>query len=367
MPWTRVQSFVDPSQCRLLGAEVEVFPTTRGDFRADVTQIRLNWLVAGHYKMILPQVGVLTVRPGRRALSFLTEHTQAMQYGGIQVLPGEIFVNGFDTVHHRTGHDYNSGSMSLPDEQLSAAIEAVAGCSAPKKLQNCVIRPSPAVMSRLLKLHKMVGQLAHDAPDILDQPETSRALEQHLTHLLVRCVAEGAGMETTTSTRRHQAIIARFEQFLAENPDRPLYLTEICAGIGVAERTLRACCEDHLGMGPIRYLTLRRMHLVRRALLKADAGSATVTGIVADHGFWELGRFAVAYRVLFGESPSETLRHPQREAAIYLRRPPLRDANACSLSAEVSPTLAAPVSGRSARQPGSVRFDRRPVVQTQVR
>jgi AraC-like DNA-binding protein len=52
-------------------------------------------------------------------------------------------------------------------------------------------------------------------------------------------------------------------EFLEAHPHRPLYLTEICAAIGVSERTLRASCERHLGMGPIRYLTLRRMHLVR--------------------------------------------------------------------------------------------------------
>jgi AraC-like DNA-binding protein len=57
-------------------------------------------------------------------------------------------------------------------------------------------------------------------------------------------------------------------------------------------------------------LTLRRMHLTRRALLCADPSMSTVTRIVTDHGFWELGRFSVAYRALFGESPSETLRRP---------------------------------------------------------
>jgi AraC-like DNA-binding protein len=113
----------------------------------------------------------------------------------------------------------------------------------------------------------------------------------------------------------------RFEELLETSPDRALYLTEICAAVGVAERTLRALCEEHLGMGPIRYLQLRMMHLVRRALLRADPSETTVTRIVTEYGFWELGRFSVAYRVLFGELPSETLRRPAEKAAGKLNRP----------------------------------------------
>jgi len=97
-------------------------------------------------------------------------------------------------------------------------------------------------------------------------------------------------------------------------------LTEICAAIGVAEGTLRVACEEHLGMGPIRYLSLRRMHLVRRALLRADPSMATVTRLATDHGFWELGRFSVAYRTLFGEPPSESLRRPPDDRGIFRNR-----------------------------------------------
>ncbi|MDH2379875.1 helix-turn-helix domain-containing protein [Bradyrhizobium sp. CER78] len=127
-------------------------------------------------------------------------------------------------------------------------------------------------------------------------------------------------LPTTTSTRgrRHDAVIARFKAFLEANPDRPLYLAEICGAIGVSERTLRASCKEHLGMGPIRFLTLRRMHLVRRALLSALPSTSTVTRIATDHGFWELGRFAVNYRAAFGESPSETLKHPKNQITIQL-------------------------------------------------
>src|SRR5262249_30429482 len=161
-------------------------------------------------------------------------------------------------------------------------------------------RPNHALMSRLLNLHKAVGQLAHASPKILELPEVGRALEEQLIHIMIRCLAEGIALPITAGNRRNDAMMSKFEEFLEANPDRPIYLAEICAGIGVAERTLRSACEEHLGMGPIRFLTLRRMHLARRALLSSDASKTNVTRIVTEHGFWELGRFSVAYRALFG-------------------------------------------------------------------
>ena len=74
-------------------------------------------------------------------------------------------------------------------------------------------------------------------------------------------------------------------------------------------------------MGPIRYLWLRRMHLVRRALILANPATATVTGIAMDHGFWELGRFAGRYRVLFGEAPAASLRRPAKDRRTSQARP----------------------------------------------
>ena len=313
MPWSRVLSFTDPFayQSAFRSVDVELFPTAKGEFRAELTQVSMSklWVHGAHED--LPRVYIGMVKPHRMAIGFLTRPNQpAMQHCGMTVLPGDIVINDTDLMYRRTEANCDWGSMSLPRDDLDASCKAVAGREYSGSAVKHVIRPAPELMSRLLKIQEMVGQLAKTTPDILCLPEVARALEQELILVMIRCLTEGCSSEMTSGGRRRDMIIARFEEFLETHPSQPLYLTEICAAIGVAERTLRVACEEHLGMGPIRFLSLRRMHLVRRALQQADPSTTTVTRLAADHGFWELGRFAVAYRVLFGESPSESLRRP---------------------------------------------------------
>lgn len=159
-------------------------------------------------------------------------------------------------------------------------------------------------MSRLLDLNEAAGSLARTAPDLLEQPEVARVLEQAFIHAIIACMTDGEADQRYVDSRYHRDVLARFVEMLAENANAPLHLAEICSAIGTPERTLRSVCQKHLGMSPIRYLWLRRMHLAYRALLKANPAAATVTSIATDQSFWELGKFSVAYRSLFAESPS---------------------------------------------------------------
>jgi AraC-like DNA-binding protein len=325
MPWSKVLTFTDPFpyQSAFRSADVQLFPIAKGEFRAELMQISMSKLWIHGAKEKLPRVYVGAVRPDRAAIGFLAGANQkAMRHCGREVLPGDIIINDADMMHRRTAANCNWGSMSLTPEDLDVSCRAITGRKFSKASLKRLVRPSPSLMSRLLNLHGMVGQIAKTNPDLLELPEVVRALEQELIHVMIRCLTEGESSEMTAGSRRHDTIVARFEHFLEANPDKPLYLTEICAAIGVAERTLRASCEEHMGMGPIRYLSLRRMHLVRRALLRAASTEATVTRLATDHGFWELGHFSVAYRELFGESPSESLRRPPSgDRPIFLDRP----------------------------------------------
>lgn len=314
MPSSAVLRFNDPyeHQKSIRGAEAELFITAPGTYRAEVTRVDFHRLWLQRSRASLPHVGRYVTSKNRAVVFFLPEARQApVHHDGAEFLPGDI---GFDSLasehYHRMPTQGQWASISLPPEDLASAGKAIAGHELSAPGASHPLRPPAHLMSRLLALHAAAAELAATVPDILAHPEVARAVEQQLLRVMVLCLTEGTAISAYASRSARVPVMQRFERVLEENRDTPLYIPEICAAIGVADRTLRLHCLEHLGMSPHRYLWLRRMHLARRALFTADPLAKTVTGIANDHGFGELGRFAVAYKKLFGESPSATLRSP---------------------------------------------------------
>jgi len=109
-----------------------------------------------------------------------------------------------------------------------------------------------------------------------------------------------------------QEIIRRCQELLEERVGELVLLGDLAAAADVSERTLRTAFHEYYGMGPVRYLQLRQLHRVNRALRASDPEAESVTGVLVEQGVWEFGRFASQYHRLFGELPSETLRKKRR-------------------------------------------------------
>jgi AraC-like DNA-binding protein len=312
-----VSRFDDPYafQAAVKPAQVEILVTAKGDFDAGLNRIvfpRL-WAQRGHEN--LPRIANSSVSLDRPPVFFLTDSDQAsIRHCGRDLAFGELVVAGPGSTHyHQTSGPCRWTTLSLTRKDLSAASTALVGVNLALPSLSHRLRPPRTLMSRLLNLHRAAETLAAHAPDVLAQPEAARALEHAFVHAMIMCLSESTPVKRTEAALRHTIIIARFEELLAANYAQPLHLAEMCAAIGVSERTLRISCIEQLGMGPIRYLWLRRMHLVHSVLIQTAPGSATVTRIATDNGFWEMGRFAVEYGALFGEAPSVTLRRPAEE------------------------------------------------------
>ncbi len=318
-----VRAFTDPSEFEsaVRASDLKLLITASGNFRAELTRIDFPdlWMQRGWES--LPHVTHRAIHRGRSPIFFRRDCDPAPVYHSGVELPAQclvVFAPGSEH-HQRSVTERHWGSMSLTPEALAKAGRALVGYEPTPAAATHVIRPSPARMSRLLQLHDAAGHLAATAPDLLAHEEVAKAMEQELVHAMIACLTEGAAV-ADGGTRR-TSVMQRFEEALEAKRDWPVYLAEICSDIGVSERTLRLHCQEQLGMGPHRYLWLRRMHLVRRALARADASSATVTGIATNHGFGELGRFAVAYRRVFGETPSVTLRRPPDDRPVARKTP----------------------------------------------
>jgi AraC-like DNA-binding protein len=314
MPYGRFLAFDDPDhfEASMRAPNYEVLPTSKGSFHATLTRADFDRLWTQRSDKTRPTVVRSTSYAARLGIVFLADaEQQAPLRNGLELSAPEISVHRPGAVNHLWSKGPNRlAMMSLPLEDAAAAGLAIAGRELAAPRDTSFARPAPILLARLRALHGLASRLAKTDADAFGRPSVVKALEHDLIHAMIACLAGQGAQGTTSNGRFHARVMARFEDFLAARELEPVYLTEICAAIGTSERTLRTCCHERFGLGPMRYLWLRRMHLARHALLRADPAVTTVTDIATRHGFWELGRFSVEYRALFDESPSASLRRP---------------------------------------------------------
>jgi AraC-like DNA-binding protein len=109
------------------------------------------------------------------------------------------------------------------------------------------------------------------------------------------------------------SIVRRAETFFREHLGEAVSISQLSTVVGVSERSLRNAFYQVCTTSPKKYLRLCQLHQVRRTLRSAPDDHAAVTVAATRHGFYELGRFAGQYRMVFGEPPSVTLHRARRE------------------------------------------------------
>ena len=301
-------------QQAFIGAKVEILRTTRGAFSARAFRAELDGLWVAGAEESAPRIKHSMQRPERAFVTFLTE-------AGPEAYARGIPIPQYGLVRHPQGHSYHErttgatrwGVISLPIEDMALMGTAAAGHELAPPSDMVMVPAGQCGLAPLLGLHAAIRELAEKAPDVLACPEVAHSLQQSLLAALVTCHFGHERVDGRNASWRHQIVMRRFRRILEENPDRPLYIPEVCKEVGVPDRTLRTCCQEELGMSPKQFLAFRRIHMARRALRAAEPGTTTVTEIATQFGFWHFGRFAGSYGSLFGESPVATLRQSSLE------------------------------------------------------
>jgi AraC family ethanolamine operon transcriptional activator len=141
---------------------------------------------------------------------------------------------------------------------------------------------------------------------LLQQPAIAARVRSNLLRALEECFAgmfqQGVSTPSIRANAFHAAVLH------ATHAPRQTSAWHMAQAAGVSQKTLEVAFRECIGMTPGRYMALIRLNGAHHDLLQTERGANTVERISLDWGFTNSSRFRVAYRELFGELPSRTLK-----------------------------------------------------------
>jgi len=178
-----------------------------------------------------------------------------------------------------------------------------------------VFKPGTVRLNEFRRALLSVLQSLDANPTALQFRQTQRVLEQTMLGAVVAVVAdEAAAPEVANPRRRH--IVDSAKDFMRSRIAETITVADLCIELGVSRRTLQYSFQEVLGINPIRFLRAMRLNGVRRDFKNPGPLASSVQDTAANWGFWHLGHFVTDYKRMFGELPSETLRHTRRSATV---------------------------------------------------
>ena len=323
-----VETFNDPDAhaARIHNVCGRVRPMRGGPYRARLILVRLPAVNLAMSEETVSRRFACETSPDRVFFRLKHDDEPPSTRNGHAAEPGTVGIGGGGRpVDDRAAGPSRWRSVSMPVADFAIANDTLLQRSLPSPFGGPdLLHPASDAFARLALLQRDAFRLAAEAPEVLEHPEAGRMLDGQITEALVAMLESVAPPRETAAARRHHAVLRRVVAHIEASEARPIALPELCKAGGCSVKVLEQVFVEFFGQTPNRHLRLRRLWGARRALLAADPREATVSSIALDWGFWELGRFAVAYRQTFGESPSQSLRRlpgstPPRTA---IRRPP---------------------------------------------
>ena len=290
--------------------DAEIIQTGSGRFSNELLLAPLETTLFRYGVRSTPWIARATGYAGHVSLLLDLHYRQPVLINGLRKDGSRsLTLYGSSAEHHSVVVDPGQYAyIPFPIAQLEAAAQAAQLSRLPVTDGGCaLLTPGSRQFSHLCETVQSIRRLAEQSPEAFLQEETKSAIERALTTALIlalsSCEKEGRAVHAAERSR----ILRRAQDYLHDRYHQPVYMLELCAAVGAPERTVRDVFLRQLGIPPMRYLKLRRLNDARAMLKLGDPPTTSVKAVALTAGFWDLGRFAVDYKSLFGESPSTTL------------------------------------------------------------
>jgi transcriptional regulator GlxA family with amidase domain len=200
--------------------------------------------------------------------------------------------------------------LMIPAPTLVEELEQLLGrsVSAPLVFETEMDLSTPTARGWRASLEVLRTELT-EGPGLASQVRVARQLERLMVDgLLLGQPHNYSDALDRGYWRPSSGPVARARQLLEEQPEEPWSTSSLAVRVHLSVRSLQEGFARELGVPPMKYLQQVRLRRARDRLREASSAQTTVASVASRLGLSHLGRFAAAYRLAFGESPSQTLR-----------------------------------------------------------
>jgi len=288
--------------------DVNLCQTSSGQFHGRMEYLQVNGIIVyrEHWSQSVLATGATP--PGYFMFGNTLQPEKRTDWCG-QVIGPEIFAcgNPGSETHFVTPKDSRHLVILIPDHLMRSYFgkEAIEAILANQRHHLDGIRQGASTlipgMNRMLDSYQK-------RPELLSDVQECQAIESQLLAEVAKIFPPDTGEAHRPGPQTRREAYRRAIE-LGDGLKKRVTVPEFAALTGVSQRTLELAFQEAAGITPQKYLRWRRMHMAHHDLLAQDPKYTRITDVTTSLGFTELGRFAVEYKRLFGESPSETLRN----------------------------------------------------------
>jgi AraC family ethanolamine operon transcriptional activator len=134
-----------------------------------------------------------------------------------------------------------------------------------------------------------------------------RSFEEALLSSLDEAMISNVAVPSPRHFERYLRIVRRVDEYLSCRQATSINLPDLARVCDVSIRTLQNAVIAVRGLSVHQYLRRRRLWSVRQSLASGRS-IIKISDVARSYGFWHMGEFSAAYRAIFGESPSDTLK-----------------------------------------------------------
>jgi transcriptional regulator GlxA family with amidase domain len=140
-----------------------------------------------------------------------------------------------------------------------------------------------------------------------NSPRQNRLEEELIVSLLGVQENTASALLSHETSQSGSAILKRAVDMIRDRMREDISLIDLARHAGTTPRNLQLVFKREMDLTPVQYLQQCRLNLARHLLL-ARNGDIPVSDVAELSGHRHLGRFSLAYKKRFGESPKATAR-----------------------------------------------------------